>query len=170
MMNETIATLANTTIQEVLNDERIKRLVLDIIQAKHQDTTSPSLPASSSTFDNTIFNRKTSRVAEYKKIYLQETSSKENKKNYCVITNVNKAVIETTPYEDLSMVLFLTTFSSLNDMCAFLTYLSEEEQLCQKAFILKTIATHWKINKHGPLDLPPDLNVELFHYNLYLGP
>ena len=40
MMNETIATLANTTIQEVLNDERIKRLVLDIIQAKHQDTTS----------------------------------------------------------------------------------------------------------------------------------
>ena len=84
MMNETIATLANTTIQEVLNDERIKRLVLDIIQAKHQDTTSPSPPASSSTFDNTIFNRKTSRVAEYKKIYLQETSSKENKKKIIV--------------------------------------------------------------------------------------
>ena len=115
MMNETIATLANTTIQEVLNDERIKRLVLDIIEAKHQDTTSPSPPASSSTIDNTIFNRKTNRAAEYKKLYLQETTKKEKwQKNYCVITNVNKAVIEATPYEDLSMILFLTKFSSLN--------------------------------------------------------
>ena len=65
---------------------------------------------------------------------------------------------------------FDATRQTLNDMCAYLTSLSEEEQLCQKAFILKTIATHWRINEHKALDLPLDLNVELFHYNLYLGP
>eukprot|EP00944_MAST-04C_sp_MAST-4C-sp1_P011597 g11597.t1 len=119
-MNETIATLANTTIQEVLNDERVQRLVLEVIIAKHQEKKTASPPASSSTIDNTIFNRKTSRVAEYKKIYLQETGETggENKKKYFAITDVNDAVIEATPYEDLSMILFLTKFSSLNSFNA----------------------------------------------------
>ena len=34
--------------------------------------------------------------------------------DYRVITNVNNAVIEATPYKDSSMILFLTKFSSLN--------------------------------------------------------
>ena len=62
------------------------------------------------------------------------------------------------------------TLKTLNAMCKFLTSLSKEEQLRQKASILKTIAKYWNINKHGPLNLPPDLNAETFHYNLYIGP
>ena len=33
-MNETIGTLANTTIQDVVDDERIERLVRQIIEEK----------------------------------------------------------------------------------------------------------------------------------------
>ena len=65
-MNETIGTLTNTTLlQDVLNDERIQRLVLDIIEAKNQEMKSPS-PARST------FDRKANRAVEYKKIYLQQ--------------------------------------------------------------------------------------------------
>jgi hypothetical protein len=119
MMNETIATLTNTTLlQDVLNDERIQRLVLDIIEAKNQEMKSPS-PASS-TIDNTTFNRKPNRVVEYKKLYLQtdEEKRRSGSNNYRVITNVNNAVIEATPYKDSSMILFLTKFSSLNAFSA----------------------------------------------------
>ena len=76
MMNETIATLANTTIQEVLNDERIKRLVLDIIQANIKTRHHLSPPASSN-FDNTIFNRKTSRVANTKNILTRDDEQRK---------------------------------------------------------------------------------------------
>ena len=45
------------------------------------------------------------------------------------------------------------TLKTLNAMCKFLTSLSKEEQMRQKASILKTIAKHWKINEHGSLDI-----------------
>ena len=104
-MNETIATLTNTTLlHEVLNDERIQRRMLEIIEEKK----------TASTIDNTTFNREPNRTVEYKKLYLQpdEEKRRSGSNNYRVITNKNNAVIEATPYEDSSMILFLTTFSS----------------------------------------------------------
>ena len=76
-MNETIATLANTTIQDVIDDERIERLVRQIIEE-----TSRLLkisPPASSIIDNTIFNRKTS-VVEYKKYTYKRRRAKKIKK------------------------------------------------------------------------------------------